>query len=89
MQPLDECLFGISKHQKTHVNIVAQDVAVLDEMFAQLVKTAYHNREENTKVDQAILDMLLAYVQGKEPTYGTSWINARAVYIPLCVQENY
>ena len=57
MQHVDECLFGIRKRQETHVDIIAQDVAVLDEMFTQLVKIAYHNCKENTEVNQATLDM--------------------------------
>ena len=62
---------------------------ILDEMFTQLVTIVYHNRKANTEVDQAPLDMLLPYVQGKLPMHGTSWINAKAVCMPLCVSENY
>ena len=51
LQYLDECLFSICKYQKIHVNIIAQDVVVLDEMFTQLVKITYHNCRENTEVD--------------------------------------
>ena len=89
MQLLGECLFGIRKCQKTYVNLIPQDVAILDEMFTQLVTIAIHQRREGTEVDPCTLDTLLSYVQGKSPTHDTSWIDARVVYMPLNVRNNH
>ena len=89
MQHLDECLFGIRKCQKTYVDLIPQDVAILDEMFTQLVTIVAHQRREGTEVDPSTLDTLLSYVQGKSPTHGTSWIDARAVYMPLNIRDNH
>ena len=58
-------------------------------MFTQLMKIAYHNHKANTEVDHTTLDRLLAYVLGKLPMYNTSWIDARAIYMVLCVRENH
>ena len=58
-------------------------------MFTQLVMIAAHQHREGIEVDQCTLDMLLSYVQGKSPTHDTSWIDARAVYMPLNVRENH
>ena len=58
-------------------------------MFTQLVMIVVHQCREGIEVDQCTLDMLLSYVQGKEPMYGTSWIDARVVYMPLNVRENH
>ena len=89
LQHVDECLFGIHKHQKIYVDLIAQDVAILDEMFTQLITITYHNRKAKTEVDQATLVTLLSYVQGKLPTHDISWIDAVAIYMPLCVSENH
>ena len=58
-------------------------------MFTQLVMIAYHNRKAKTVVDQATLDTLLSYIQGKLQKHGTSWINVRAVYMLLRVSKNH
>lgn len=77
-------MYGIRKRQQKYPDLIKQDVVVLDEVFWQLLRGNYNEK------NREIIDVaLMAYVNGKSPKMGKSWKGANALYFVSNIGDNH
>lgn len=77
-------MYDIRKRQQKYPDLIKQDVVVLDEIFWQLLRGNYNEK------NREIIDVaLMAYVNGKSPKMGKSWKGANALYFISNIGDNH